>query len=145
MRTLSITCCRKPGRRAGFLLLVLLMGGAFALAVPGTASASYKAVDLNALFGASSSSAAAVNDSGEIVGRTDNWAFSYTSAGGIVNLGTLGGSYSAATGVNGKGEIVGWSDTASGYVGQHIHAFSYTPDGGMQDLGTLAPNQPLVC
>jgi probable HAF family extracellular repeat protein len=61
-----------------------------------------------------------VNDSGQIVGTSvmangDFHAFSYTPAGGMVDLGTLpGDSDSSALGVNNQGEIVGSSSNAAG-------------------------------
>jgi probable HAF family extracellular repeat protein len=54
------------------------------------------------------------------------------SAGGMVDLGTLGGNFSWAFGINDKDEVVGYSTTASGQT----HAFLYS-DGRMTDLGTL--------
>jgi probable HAF family extracellular repeat protein len=60
-------------------------------------------------------------------------AFSWTKAGGMVDLGTLGGFGSAANAVSASGQVVGSADTPNGYS----HAFSWTPAGGMVDLGTL--------
>jgi len=98
-------------------------------------------------FGGSYSAAAAINTSGQIVGwantsasppntggATSPRAFSYTSGGGMTDLGTLGGSYSSAAAINTSGQIVGSANT-SGNTGSH--AFSYTSSGGMTDLGTL--------
>lgn len=93
--------------------------------------------DLGTL-GGTASTAAAVNNSGEVVGYSDlangAWhAFSWTQAEGIVDLGTLGGAPSTAHAVNDSGQIVGQSSTAAG----PDHAFLWTPEGGMVDLGTL--------
>ncbi|MHB1767381.1 MAG: PEP-CTERM sorting domain-containing protein [Phycisphaerae bacterium] len=63
-------------------------------------------------------------------------AFSYTAAGGMVNLGMLpGASGSGAFGINNSGEIVG--DVFSYTAGGLNEAFSYTTAGGMVGLGTL--------
>src|SRR5438094_792354 len=82
----------------------------------------------------------ATNASGQVVGESDTaggsrHAFSWTAAGGMIDLGTLGGAYSAATAVNDSGQVVGESDPADG--NRHRHAFSWTTAGGMVDLGTL--------
>jgi probable HAF family extracellular repeat protein len=94
-------------------------------------------VDLGTL-GGHDSAAAAVNESGEVVGEADTssgsrHAFSWTQAGGMVDLGTLGGRESLASDVNDSGEVVGAASTSSGSQ----HAFSWTQAGGMVDLGTL--------
>ena len=88
----------------------------------------------------------ALNNSGQVVGRSavgppggggpfDLYvhAFSWTAAGGMVDLGTLGGNFSYAEDVNDSGHVVGASTTASG----EYHAFLWTPAGGMVDLGTM--------
>lgn len=92
--------------------------------------------DLGTL-GGTSSSAGAVNDSGEVVGESTlddesiRHAFLY-SGGGMTDLGTLGGVYSSATGINKSGRVVGLSYTVDG----KLRAFSYE-NGKMTDLGTL--------
>jgi probable HAF family extracellular repeat protein len=83
------------------------------------------------------SRARAINNSGEVVGGAVTssgsfHAFSYTTAGGMINLGTLGGSNSYATAINNFGTVVGRSNTSSG----SFHAFSYTSSGEIKDLGT---------
>jgi probable HAF family extracellular repeat protein len=88
-------------------------------------------------LGGRNSSAAAVNDAGEVVGwahRVDNsmHAFSWTTANGITDVGTLGGPYSVAAAVNATGQIVGYAATAT----SQRHAFAWDPDGGVLiDLG----------
>jgi probable HAF family extracellular repeat protein len=64
--------------------------------------------------------------------NTAQHAFSWTAAGGMVDLGTLGGTQSSAAGVNANGQVVGSSDLA-GDTEQHV--FSWTAAGGMVDLG----------
>ena len=81
----------------------------------------------------------ALNNSGQVVGwitvglMQDVHAFSWTAAGGLVDLGTLGGNFSYAEDVNESGHVVGVSTTASG----EYHAFVWTRAGGMVDLGTM--------
>jgi probable HAF family extracellular repeat protein len=84
-----------------------------------------------------------INDNGQIVGRvypnpfTQPFiadAFSWTSAGGLVNLGSLGGSYSAAAAVNNSGQVVGQSFVSGNFAGR---AFLWTAETGMRDLGNL--------
>ena len=59
-----------------------------------------------------------MNDSGQVVGArntpgdTAEHAFSWTEAGGMVDLGTLGGTRSSAVAVNASGQVVGQSTTA---------------------------------
>ena len=132
---------RTAGRRhrTGLLVLMTIVSLAAAFAGPlARVASAVTATDLGTL-GGESSEATAVNDSGQVVGRAetssgDVHAFSWTHAGGMVDLGTLvGGKESEATAVNASGQVVGWSYTSSG----NIHAFSWTHAGGMVDLGTL--------
>jgi probable HAF family extracellular repeat protein len=86
-------------------------------------------VDLGTL-GGSESEAAAVNDSGEVVGFAQttaalpegrygiHHAFFWTRARGMVDLGTLGGRESRAFAVNASGHVVGSADNSEG----HTHA-----------------------
>ena len=101
---------------------------------------------LNDSLGASV--ATALNDSGQVVGysnvndvNNDAHAFSWTAAGGMVDLGTLGGSQSfpgadvtgsdpaacvteyGAQAINGNGDVVGRADTPSGAT----HAVLWSP------------------
>ena len=83
-------------------------------------------VDLGTL-GGPSSAAAAVNQSGHVVGWAQiagassdvNWrAFLWTAASGMVDLGSLGGTYSVARDVNEAGAVVGTSAVALGRPGR---------------------------
>ena len=92
-------------------------------------------------FGAPGTLVFAVNDGGTIVGqqltaRGYRHAFSYTQAGGMADLGTLGGDMSTALAINNKGWIVGTSLT--GDESGVLHGFLWTPSGGMQDLTALS-------
>jgi len=88
-------------------------------------------VDLGTLPGGTNSRATAV-DNGQVVGYAMTagaefveHAFSWTQAGGMVDLGE--GEAIAVS----NGQVVGYN--AGG------HAFSWTQEGGMVDLGTLGP------
>jgi probable HAF family extracellular repeat protein len=80
----------------------------------------------------------AINDGGEIAGRTDVdqgaiHAFLLTGPGGdLKDIGTLGGTNSEALAINKSGEVVGDAETAQGTP----HAFLYRK-GATRDLGTL--------
>lgn len=99
--------------------------------------------DLGTLSGGDYSSAAAVNNRGDVVGRSRTvvnanieHAFLYRQ-GTMTDLGTLqGGDSSFARGINDRGQIVGGAPAGPLLRhGQATHAFLY--DGGvMTDLGT---------
>jgi probable HAF family extracellular repeat protein len=112
-----------------------------ALAAPVAALALPAPTDLNAPsfpFGF----ATAVNVNGQVVGYLDTGsglrhAFSWTPAGGMIDLGTVGSDIeSAAIHVSSDGQVSGQS-VANGDPNSPQHAFSWTPAGGMIDLGTL--------
>lgn len=87
-------------------------------------------------LGGLTSTATAVNASGQVVGYSETaagetHAFLF-SGGTMTDLGTLGGTHSIATGINASGNIVGYSQTASG----EFRAFIYSGNT-MQPLPTL--------
>ena len=81
------------------------------------------------------SQASAINDRGQIVGRSGNPGSSRAflwEDGTMIDLGPPGVEYSWAHGINNRGQIAGLSYTQSG----EVHAFLWI-DGSMTDLGTL--------
>jgi RHS repeat-associated protein len=117
-----------------FCHFLAALSALLAASLLGTARA--QLIDLGTLGGTNSAANAVSN--GQVVGDANTasgatHAFSWTQAGGMVDLGTLpGGSLSTANAVS-NGQVVGSSGTASGAE----HAFSWTQAGGMVDLGTL--------
>ncbi len=120
--------------------------GPFLLTVPlavfaNPANAQVRPIDLGTLGGLSSA-AVAVNGSGQVVGYGQTkdgvyHAISWTSAGGMIDLGTLVGFPSSfGTGVNARGQVIGSISQDEGVPLGVDHAFSWTATGGMIDLGT---------
>ena len=104
---------------------------------PARAVAQWIPIDVGTLGGWTNASD--VNDSGQVVGLSETLdgrrhAYSWTRAGGLVDLGTLGGSESVAVAVNNKGQVVGWSQIVGN---SETHAFFWSVQTGMIDLGTL--------
>lgn len=77
-----------------------------------------------------------------IGGLTDslgnNRAFTWTRAGGVVDLGTLGGAYSSPGGANNNGQVVGNAQNASGQIRPFVWSARY----GMVDLSTRMRHVP---
>ncbi|MEQ1570074.1 MAG: hypothetical protein ABMA64_30855 [Myxococcota bacterium] len=103
-----------------------------------TYSGAYTVTDLGVLPGGLSSTATSVDASGMVAGTSQAvatngplHAFSWTSATGLVDLGTLGGEYSLGYAVSG-GVVVGESDDGYG-------SFAFLADGtGTYSLGGLS-------
>lgn len=132
--------------RSVFVLAALALAGCrdtvepslYTVASPSGATATYGAVDLGTL-GGTTSSAAAINDDGQIVGAStlatgESHAFLWTG-GVMTDLGTLGGATSNATDINATGQVVGLSATAAG----EPRVFLW--DGALRDLGP-GPSNP---
>gem|GEM_PF-3591616 len=130
--TLNVVAINDPGQIIGNETTPGGVTHAMAL-VPGHAWA-----DLGVLGGSGRSYAVAVNQSGQVAGTSSTAtsldAFSWTAAGGMVDLGHLGGGFSQATAISDNGQVVGSSYTG---VFNDSHAFSWTAAHGMVDLGTL--------
>jgi probable HAF family extracellular repeat protein len=119
-------------------------------------------------FGGENSSAAAINDAGEVIGRAetaelmpdDNWriyqrgyplqyyfyhAFLY-SDGKMQDLGTLGGKVSYATAINASGQIVGQTMTADDHWHYYIYRDGKTTilDGDIFDVTGINDSGQIV-
>ena len=96
-------------------------------------------IDLGTLGGGSSSSAIAVNESGQVVEAPAHKRQGFVARSpGQPKAGWLTSAPSEvtesyATAVNARGQVVGGSQTANG----SNHAFSWTAEEGMVDLGSL--------
>jgi probable HAF family extracellular repeat protein len=110
------------------VMVVLCAAGAFApraLALGST-------INLGSLAPGCGSSAAAINDLGQVAGTSCDEPFRWTRADGMRGLGALSSlNDGAATAINIRGQVTGWSLISAGEV---PHPFVWTPSGGMQDL-----------
>jgi len=102
--------------------------------------------DLGALPHFDASDAIAINEHGQIIGRSYTFSRAVTSGhaflwrnGTMIDLGTLGGDESSAAAINDRGQIVGNAITgARDKDGQRIgHAYLWQ-NGTMRDLGALS-------
>jgi probable HAF family extracellular repeat protein len=115
-----------------------------ASAAPVPAAPTYRVTDLGTLAGSSDSTAVAVNDRGDVVGRSRAHAVRWRG-GRIVDLGTLGGSYSDAVDVNERGDVVGNSQTPGdastrGFVWRGGHMTALEPLPGFFGSSATAIN-----
>ena len=96
-------------------------------------------------LGGRASQAAAINETGQIVGWAktpgdkSSRAFRWNERDGMIDLGTLGGKNSYANALNAKGATVGSSEAQAG----NFHAFLHFGEK-MTDLGTLGGSWSLA-
>ena len=110
-------------------------------------SATDSMIDLGAASGVTATPFA-INNAGQVVGSASppsgpSYAFLWTKANGMVNVGGLGSdTISSATAINNKGQVVGASVDAN----RVLHLFSWTQAGGIIDLGAAIayPFFPMV-
>jgi probable HAF family extracellular repeat protein len=101
----------------------------------------YTIIDLGTLPAGTTSTAASINDKGQVVGYSqvaggNNHAFLWDPKTGLQDLGTLlGGANSGASGNSICSSVAGRSDFA-GSAG-NTHAFLWAQAGGFQDLCAL--------
>jgi len=105
-----------------------------------TLAGQYTIIDLGTL-GGTASYGYHLNDSGQVVGRSQDassaeWAFLWTTAGGMQNLGNLGYSNSIAQGINNSGMAVGWC--GSGWEEAFVYPDPASP-GQMKSLPIPGP------
>jgi probable HAF family extracellular repeat protein len=127
---------------------------AFALASTSLAVAqTYTITDIGVLKGDNESSGFWINNLGEVVGCSDTQtvesypctglvagqhAFSWTSGGGMKDLGTLSGAtVSGAMGLNDSGTVVGYSNV-KGQPATNFVAVQWSATGAISRLGRLA-------
>jgi len=96
--------------------------------------------------GTVSSRASAINNAGQIVGRSTTWndaphAFLFTPGQGMRDLGDLAGGvdYSWASGINARGQVVGSSNGPNQWT-----AFVWDATNGMRDLGILDAKEAIA-
>ena len=111
-------------------------------------------IDLGVLNGQVFSRANSVNTTHQVVGFSgqardsgQSRAFIWTSATGMIDIGTLGGAYAQTNAINDAGFVTGTSEVADTFVPGATHAFIYQPlsqteqnTAEMRDLGTLGGN-----
>ena len=112
--------------RAQFVIPVLVSILILSINSPMSSFGTIEIIDLGTL-GGTFSIGAAINEAGQVVGRSTTssfvtHAFVWDSENGMTDLGTLGGAISSATAINEEGQVAGISGTSSG----EGHAFITT-------------------
>ncbi len=80
-----------------------------------------------------------INDSDQVVGYSDNRAFTWSRWDGFQYIGPEEALFSAATSVNRSGQVVGWAR----YQEDQPRAFFWSSEEGLIDLGSLNLSFPL--
>ncbi|NML13577.1 PEP-CTERM sorting domain-containing protein [Azohydromonas caseinilytica] len=107
-------------QRKGYLQGLVWAAAALGGVAQAAEAPRYRVHNLGTLAPRSSSTAAAINESGLIAGTMNNGgdgtreAFLGTGRSDLRLLGTLGGSLSVAMGLNDRGDVAGWSLNADG-------------------------------
>ena len=136
------TSINDAGQIVGWALHDLVTGPPGAHATLFDATGAGNNIDLGTLADYQYSWAAAINDSGQIVGRAWNseedmraTLFDPTGDGNNIDLGTLGGDWSEAYSINDAGQIVGRAKNDQNWTRATL--FDPTGNGNNIDLGTL--------
>jgi probable HAF family extracellular repeat protein len=120
-------------RRLLCLAMLAVLSAAGALAPRATAAGSM--IDLGSLVPGCGSSAAAINDVGQVAGASCGEPFRWTRVTGMRDLGALSslGEGGSGAAINILGQVTGWS-AGPPTPTPGAHAFLSTASGGLQDL-----------
>lgn len=132
---------KKETKKTGYVFVLALSLGLTLLVLSAAAQIGrarhYTITDLGTL-GGSSSSALAINNEGQVVGRSTLPGDTVTGAflwqdGAMTDLGSLGGTFNTANGINRAGDVVGASELPNN-TARHAVLFR---NGQVIDLGAL--------
>ena len=127
-------------RRSGlaYKTCVAAVWTALSLAADSAQAVTYTITDLGTLPGDTSSTADAINSSGQVVGNSldlnkNFHAFVWSPGTGMVGIGTLpGDTNNLVLAINPGGQVVG-----SSFSSTNAHAYVWSPGTGMVGIGTL--------